>query len=89
MRALRESKRMQELRQAEAEVGRLSRELETIQKKLKVFDQMLTLCSACKKVRDENNDWRNLEVYLHKRLGLTFSHGICPDCIQKYYTGYT
>lgn len=52
----------------------------------KANKEYITLCSKCKKVRDKN-EWMSFENYF-LRLGLTFSHGLCPDCLKDLYPDY-
>lgn len=87
-RALRAAGERGELRHALAERNRLAQELLELQEKLRLFKRTLPICSSCKRVRDHNDDWQELETYFRKHFGLMFSHGICPECEQKYYTGY-
>ncbi|OGP68021.1 MAG: hypothetical protein A2W27_03925 [Deltaproteobacteria bacterium RBG_16_44_11] len=58
-----------ELKKALAEVSQLS--------------GLLPICSYCKKIRDDNGYWNQLEAYLQKHTEAEFSHGICPDCERK------
>lgn len=46
---------------------------------------MLPICSSCKKIRDEHNEWKTPEVYFRDLLKIQFTHGLCPDCIPKYF----
>ena len=41
---------------------------------------MLPICSYCKKIRNDQNSWEQLERYISEHSHATFSHGICPDC---------
>jgi len=41
---------------------------------------LLPICCYCKKVRDDQNYWHEVENYIGARSGTMFSHGICPDC---------
>jgi len=41
---------------------------------------MLPICSYCKKIRNDQNSWEQLESYISDHSHATFSHGICPDC---------
>lgn len=52
----------------------------------KANKEYITLCSKCKKVRDKN-EWMSFENYF-LRLGLTFSHGLCHDCLKDLYPDY-
>ncbi|MDQ8194357.1 response regulator [Coraliomargarita sp. SDUM461004] len=44
------------------------------------LESMLPICSYCKKVRDDNNYWQQVETYLSNRMGTSFSHSVCPTC---------
>ncbi len=44
------------------------------------LESMLPICSYCKKVRDDNNYWQQVETYLSNRTGTSFSHSVCPTC---------
>ena len=46
----------------------------------------LPICADCKKIRDTQDRWHMPEVFFRDRLGLKFTHGICPDCVGKYFT---
>ncbi len=47
------------------------------------LESMLPICSYCKKVRDDNNYWQQVETYISNRTGTTFSHSVCPTCYDK------
>jgi hypothetical protein len=47
--------------------------------------EMLPICSECKKIRDDVGDWHRLETYIKEHTGTDFTHGICPDCVEKLY----
>jgi phosphoserine phosphatase RsbU/P len=47
------------------------------------LEEMLPICSYCKKIRDDQNYWRQLESYISERTGADFSHSVCPDCYQR------
>ena len=44
---------------------------------------LLPICCVCKKVRDDQNYWQQVESYIAKRTDAKFSHGYCPDCYKK------
>jgi len=54
--------------------------------KVKMLSGLLPICSSCKKIRDDRDQWRNLEDYIGDHSEARFSHGICPDCVKKYYS---
>lgn len=47
------------------------------------LEQMLPICSYCKKIRDDHNYWQQMEAYINERTGSEFSHSVCPDCYQQ------
>jgi len=47
------------------------------------LEAFLPICSYCKKVRDDQNYWQQIEGYINQRTGSEFSHSICPDCYQR------
>jgi phosphoserine phosphatase RsbU/P len=58
-------------------------ELETALTQVKLLKELLPICMFCKKIRDDNDYWQQIEVYLHQQTGADFSHGICPDCFPR------
>jgi sigma-B regulation protein RsbU (phosphoserine phosphatase) len=47
------------------------------------LEEMLPICSYCKKIRDDGNYWQQLESYIGERTGSDFSHSVCPDCYAR------
>lgn len=60
-------------------------ELEKTLAEVKTLKGLLPICSSCKKIRDDDDNWVQMEVYVRDRTNADFSHGICPDCIRKLY----
>ena len=52
---------------------------------VKVLSGMLPICCSCKKIRDDNGYWEQVEVYVRDHSEAEFSHGICPECMEKLY----
>jgi hypothetical protein len=50
--------------------------------------QVVPICSACKRVRDESRRWLTIAQSLRDRAGVGFSHGICPECLKRLYPEY-
>ena len=48
---------------------------------------LLPICAGCKKIRDDQGYWNQVDVYIRKHTGTEFTHGLCPDCIKKYFPG--
>lgn len=81
---------------ARIEVGKRIVELqETLAVKIdelrQALDQIKTLrgivpiCASCKKIRDDQGYWNQVEVYLRDHTEAEFSHSICPECMKKLY----
>jgi len=49
--------------------------------------RLIPICAECKKVRDDNDYWQEVEKYLRAHTNVQFTHGICPDCSDKLYGG--
>ena len=69
--------------QLQAEVGSRMRDLERALHDIKTLHGLLPICSYCKKVRDDQNYWQQVEAYVESRAAVQFSHGICPDCYER------
>jgi PAS domain S-box-containing protein len=70
-------------KEAEEERERLVRELQAALAEVKTLQQILPLCSYCRKIRDDEDYWHSVESYVAKRTGARFSHGICPECYTR------
>ena len=44
---------------------------------------LLPICAHCKKIRDDQGYWTQVESYIGQRAHVSFSHGICPDCLAN------
>jgi len=51
---------------------------------LLTLEGLLAICSYCKRLRDVDGAWMPLERYVESRSSARFSHGVCPDCYEKY-----
>ncbi len=64
----------------------LSRRIRGIEEgMMEVLCGLLPICAACKKIRDEDDNWQPLEVFIRERSEAEFSHSICPECARKLY----
>lgn len=65
-------------------------EKQELQRKVKLYEDMLPLCMYCKKIRDDTGTqpgegiWMRLEKYLLQKSGINISHGCCPECFTKH-----
>jgi len=53
---------------------------------VKQLKGMLPICSYCKKVRDDQSYWQQIESFINERTGSEFSHSVCPDCYEQHIT---
>jgi len=81
-----------ELSQLNADLSAANRDLERrgaeLARALEEIDRLeglLPICSHCKSIRDEHGRWAPLEEYFESRSEVGFSHGICPDCLERHY----
>jgi hypothetical protein len=65
--------------------NRIQQEREKALLELKILSGFLPICASCKKIRDENGDWNQIETYIRDHSEAEFSHGICPDCARELY----
>lgn len=70
---------------AENERERLIRELQGAVGRVKTLSGLLPICASCRRIRDAQGDWHNLELYIRKHTEADFTHGICPDCRRSLY----
>jgi phosphoserine phosphatase RsbU/P len=55
-----------------------------LQREVQQLEGLLPICSYCKKIRDEEDAWSQVEDYVSRRTQATFSHGICPECYERH-----
>lgn len=49
---------------------------------------IVPICMHCKKIRNDENYWQQVEVYVAAHTEADFSHGICPQCLEEHYPDY-
>jgi PAS domain S-box-containing protein len=69
-------------KQAEEEREQLVRQLQAALAEVRTLQDILPICSYCRKVRDDENYWQSVEGYISHRTTTRFSHGICPSCYE-------
>lgn len=68
-------------KQAEQEREKALKRLQQALHEIKTLKGIIPICSYCKKIRDEEGAWEQLESYITQHSGAYFSHGICPECL--------
>ena len=72
----------------EEEKSNLVIELQDALAKVKQLSGFIPICASCKKIRDDEGYWSQVETYISKHSEALFSHGICPDCMRKLYPDF-
>lgn len=57
--------------------------LEKALSQIKILESFLSICCVCKKIRNEEGAWEQMESYISEHSDTTFSHGYCPECAKK------
>ena len=74
-----------ELKKAESEKEKLITELQEALDKVKLLGGFLPICASCKKIRNDQGYWQQIEMYIRENSEAEFSHSICPDCAKQLY----
>ena len=76
------------LRRANAKLQNRNKALQKALNKVKKLSGLLPICANCKKIRTDDGYWQDVAVYIREHSEADFSHGICPECAEKLYSGY-
>jgi PAS domain S-box-containing protein len=79
---------IEQRKRTEAEKEKLIGELRDALDRINTLSAMLPICASCKKIRDDNGYWRQVEEYMSKHAPVNFTHCLCPDCAKKYDPTY-
>ena len=60
--------------------------LEKALAEIKTLRGFIPICCHCKKIRTDEGFWQQIEKYISEHSEVVFSHGICPDCMEKFYS---
>ncbi len=74
-----------ERKQFEDRNTELVEQLQRALKEIKMLRGILPLCSFCKKIRNDQGYWEQVDVYISKYSEADVSHGICPECMKLHY----
>ena len=70
---------------AQLTLSRKIEELAAALKHVKTLQGIIPICMHCHKIRADEEAWHRLEAYIEDHSDAHFSHGICPECLEKYY----
>ncbi len=71
----------------ELELRRSNEDLQRALREVKVLKGLVPICASCKKIRNDQGSWQQLEEYIQQHSEAEFSHGLCTPCIKKHYPG--
>jgi len=74
-----------ELHQMSVELQHHKEELQAELARVKALRGWLSTCAFCKRVRDEQDEWKQMEVYIQDHSEAMFTHGFCPECFHKHF----
>lgn len=66
---------------------RAEQELLMARDEINTLRGIIPICAWCKKIRHDSGSWQQIEEYVKSHADVDFSHGICPDCLPKYFEG--
>ncbi|MCL4401488.1 MAG: PAS domain S-box protein [Acidobacteria bacterium] len=67
----------------------LIHQLQSAFAQVKQLSGLLPICSSCKKIRDSQGSWQQMELYIRSHSKADFSHGLCPDCLCALYPEFS
>jgi PAS domain S-box-containing protein len=73
-----------ERKRADEDRMRLIKELTEALRQVKTLKGLLPICASCKRIRDDKGYWQQVEIYITSRTDAAFTHGICPECAEKW-----
>jgi len=74
---------IEQQRRTEVEKDTLIAELHSALNEVKSLRGIIPICASCKKIRDDNGFWQQVEVYVSAHSEALFSHGCCPECAEE------
>jgi hypothetical protein len=54
-----------------------------LERELRLLRSLLCICAWCRRIRDDEEGWVGIERYMSKHDSTAFTHGICPECVEK------
>ena len=80
---------IKERKGAQLETDSLVTKLQDALDNVNLLSGLLPICASCKKIRDDQGNWKQIEIYIRDRSEADFSHGICPDCLKDLYPEFS
>jgi hypothetical protein len=71
------------LEKMKGELEERNSELEATLARVKQLEGLIPICMYCKKIRNDQNIWQRMEIYITEHSEALFSHGTCPKCAEE------
>lgn len=78
----------QKVMERTVELDKSNQELKDALSQVKLLSGILPMCSSCKKIRNDEGNWDNIEHFVRSNSEAEFNHSICPACAKKLYPEY-
>jgi CheY-like chemotaxis protein len=72
----------------EKERRQLIRDLQKALSEVKKLSGLLPICASCKKIRNDQGYWSQVEAYIEEHSEVVFTHSVCPECAKALYPGF-
>lgn len=69
----------------ESQVEQRTKKLQKALDEVKTLEGILPLCSFCKKIRNDKDEWEEVDVYIYSHSQAGITHSICPECVKIHY----
>jgi diguanylate cyclase (GGDEF)-like protein len=76
-----------QLRALNQELTRTNARLSQALAEVKTLQGFIPICARCKRIRDDDGYWGQIEAYICKHSEAVFSHGVCPECAEVLFPG--
>lgn len=60
-------------------------ELQEAMQHIKTLQGLLPICMHCHRIRNDQDAWQKLELYISEHSNVQFTHGLCPECMAQFY----
>ncbi len=76
---------IRERERVEGEKNALVPALERALREIQTLSSLLPVCAWCKRIRDDDGTWSQVDAYISRHTNIAVTHGICPDCAEKLH----
>lgn len=75
----------QRILELQCSLSRRVKDLEASLAHVKTLQGILPICTHCHKIHTDDASWQRIESYIQEHTDALFSHGLCPECLEKFY----